>query len=80
MLGVDIGNSGVRVMELALHGRQLQIAHYAHCQLPPGAIRDGSVVMREEIAESLHHALRESGSQVRHAALALPPSAVIKKF
>nr|NDG08506.1 pilus assembly protein PilM [Oxalobacteraceae bacterium] len=48
MLGVDIGNSGVRVMELALHGRQLQIAHYAHCRLPPGAIRDGSVVMREE--------------------------------
>ena len=54
MLGVDIGNSGVRVMELALHGRQLQIAHYAHCRLPPGAIRDGSVVMREEVAESLH--------------------------
>lgn len=80
MLGVDIGNSGVRVMELALHGRQLQIAHYAHCRLPPGAIRDGSVVMREEIAESLHLALRESGSQLRHAALALPPSAVIKKI
>lgn len=80
MLGVDIGNSGVRVMELVRAGRQLQIAHYAHRRLPPGAIRDGSVVMHEEIAESLHDALRESGSQLRHAALALPPSAVIKKI
>ena len=79
VVGVDISASGVRVMELALSGRHVQIAHYAHQRLPPGAIREGSVVMRDAVCDALRDALRESGSRLRHAALALPASAVIKK-
>jgi type IV pilus assembly protein PilM len=47
--------------------------------LPAGAIREGSVVMRDAVCDALRDALRESGSRLRHAALALPASAVIKK-
>ncbi len=79
VIGVDINASGVRVMELAPSGRHVQIAHYAHQRLPAGAIRDGSVVMRAAVCDALRDALRESGSRLRHAALALPASAVIKK-
>jgi len=79
VVGVDISASGVRVMELALSGRHVQIAHYAYQRLPPGAIREGSVVMRDAVCDALRDALRESGSRLRHAALALPASAVIKK-
>jgi type IV pilus assembly protein PilM len=79
VVGVDISASGVRVMELAPSGRHAQIAHYAHQRLPAGAIREGSVVMRDAVCDALRDALRESGSRLRHAALALPASAVIKK-
>jgi type IV pilus assembly protein PilM len=66
-------------MELAPSGRHVQIAHYAHQRLPAGAIREGNVVMRDAVCDALRDALRESGSRLRHAALALPASAVIKK-
>lgn len=79
VVGVDISASGVRVMELVPSRRYLQIAHYAHQHLPTGAIRDGSVVMRDAVCDALRDAVRESGSRLRHAALALPASAVIKK-
>lgn len=79
VVGVDISASAVRVMELAHSGRHVQIAHYAHQRLPAGAIREGSVVMRDAVCDALREALRESGSRLRHAALALPASAVIKK-
>jgi type IV pilus assembly protein PilM len=79
VVGVDISTSGVRVMELVPRGRHVQIAHYAHQRLPAGAIRDGSVVMRDTVCDALRDAMRESGSRLRHAALALPSSAVIKK-
>jgi type IV pilus assembly protein PilM len=79
VVGVDISASGVRVMELAPSGRHVQIAHYAHQRLPAGAIREGSVVMRDAVCDALRDALRESGSRLRNAALALPASAVIKK-
>lgn len=79
VVGVDISTSGVRVMELVSSGRHVQIAHYAHQNLPTGAIRDGSIVMRDAVCVALRDAMRESGSRLRHAALALPASAVIKK-
>ena len=80
VLGVDVSMSGVRVMELTSSGRHVQIAHYGYCSLPTGAIRDGGIVMRDEICDALRDALRASGSRLRAAALALPASAVIKKI
>lgn len=79
VVGIDISANGVRVMELAASSRQCQIAHYAYQRLPAGAIREGSVVMRDAVCDALRDALRASGSRLRHAALALPASAVIKK-
>jgi type IV pilus assembly protein PilM len=77
-LGVDIGAGGVRLVEFA-RGRQPRIAHYAHRPLPQGAMRDGSVLMRDAVCDALRDALRDSGSRLRHTALALPAGAVITK-
>ena len=78
VLGVDIAASGVRVVELR-RGRQLRVAHYAHRPLPQGAIRDGGIVLRDAVCDALRDALNDSGSRLRHAALALPAGSVIAK-
>ncbi len=78
VLGVDIGAGGIRLVEFA-RGRQPRIAHYAHRPLPQGAIRDGSILMHDAVCDALRDALRDSGSRLRHTALALPAGAVITK-
>ncbi len=78
VLGVDIGAGGVRVVEFA-RGHQPTVAHYAHRPLPQGAIRDGGIMMRDAVYDALCAALRDSGSRLRQAALALPAGSVITK-
>ncbi len=78
VLGVDIGAGGVRVVEFT-RDRHPCVAHYAHQPLPQGAIRDGAIVMHDVVCDALRAALRDSGSRLRHAALALPAGVVIMK-
>lgn len=81
VLGVDLGVDAIRVVELA--GRAacwpLPIAHYAYRPLPRGAMRDGVVILHDEVAATLRDAVRASGSRLRDVALALPAGAAIKK-
>ncbi len=81
MLGVDLGADAVRVVALAARDsrRSLQISHYAHKALPRGAMRDGAIVMPDEVAGALRDAIQASGSRLRDAALALPAGAAIRK-
>lgn len=78
VLGVDISAGGVRVIEFT-RNRHPRVAHYAHRPLPQGAIRDGGIVMQDAVCEALRDAVRDSGSRLRDAALALPAGSVIKK-
>jgi len=81
VLGVDLGAEAVRVVALATRDprRPLQVSHYAHKSLPRGAVRDGAIVMPDEVAAALREAIRASGSRLRDAALALPAGAAIRK-
>ena len=81
VLGVDLGADAVRVVALATRDprRSLQISHYAHKALPRGAMRDGAIMMPDEVAGALREAIRASGCRLRDAALALPAGAAIRK-
>ncbi len=81
MLGVDLGADAVRVVALgaSVPRRSLRIAHFAQQALPRGAMRDGAIVMPDEVAAALREAIRASGSRLRDAALALPAGAAIRK-
>jgi len=51
MVGVDIGTSRVKVVELVGRGDSVELTRAAIELAPPGAIRDGQIVSPELVAE-----------------------------
>lgn len=79
LLGIDLSPAAVRVIELSdLRGRWC-VERYARSALPHGAIRDGHIANPSQVAQALSEALAQCGTQLRHAALALPSGLVIRK-
>lgn len=80
LLGIDISPAGIRIIELSQLRDGWRVEHFCRRALPHGAIREGSIVNPDQVAEALADAIRECGSRLRHAALALPSGLVIRKI
>lgn len=80
LLGVDLAAAGISIVELSRLNEGWRVEHFSRRALPSGAIREGSIVNADQVADVLSEALRECGSHTRHAALALPSGLVIKKM
>lgn len=80
LIGLDVSSSSVKLVELGrdVSGR-LSLERCAIEPLEPGWITDGNVEKFDEVADAVRRVVRKSGARARHAALALPPSAVITK-
>jgi type IV pilus assembly protein PilM len=76
---VDISTSSVRLVELAMDGKDLRLERYASEPLPRGAVADGNVENLEQVVEAVRRVLKKSGTRARHVALGMPPAAVITK-
>ncbi|MEC5159095.1 type IV pilus assembly protein PilM [Janthinobacterium sp. CG_23.3] len=80
LLGIDISTSGVRLVELALVGKQeLRLERYAAEPLPRGAVVDGNIENIEQVSEALRRLWKKSGARARLVALGMPPASVITK-
>jgi type IV pilus assembly protein PilM len=79
VLGIDIGAGGIHLVELGSSCWPFRIRHAGYAPLPQGALRDGSIVMQEAVADALRHAVKASGTRLRDAALALSARSVMKK-
>lgn len=79
-MGVDISPSSVKIVELSHGGKSaMRLERYAIEPLERGAVVDGNIENPEAVADALVRALKKSGCRARHAALALPSTAVINK-
>ncbi len=79
VLGIDIGAGGIHLIELGGPGWPLRVRHAGYEPLPAGALRDGSIVMQEAVADALRCVVRSSGTRLRDAAMALSARSVMKK-
>jgi type IV pilus assembly protein PilM len=80
LVGLDISSSGVRVVELADAGKDgLRVERCAAEPLPRGAVVDGNIENLDQVVDAVRRVLKKSGTRARHAALGLPPAAVITK-
>ena len=79
VMGLDIGSSSIRLLQLSRHGSSYRIDHFAIEPLPPGVIVEKSVQDVEAISDAIQSAVRNSGSSSRYCAVAVSGSAVFTK-
>ena len=80
MLGLDIGNSSVKLVELGQDKENnLILETCAVLPLEAGWIKDGSIEKFDEIADAVRRLLKLSGTKTKNVVMALPPSSVITK-
>ena len=80
MLGLDIGSSSVKLVELVdAGGGALRLERYAIEPIPRGAVVDGNLDKIDVVADAVKRVWRRSGTRIKNVAMALPASAVITK-
>lgn len=80
MAGLDIGTSGVRLVELSeAAGGYRHLERVAHEPLPRGAVVDGNIENLEQVAEAVRRVWKKSGTRARQVALAMPAAFVISR-
>lgn len=76
MIGIDIESSCIQLLELGTSTRAPHVIGHAREPMPDGAFEHDQIQDTEAVAEVLIRAWQRSGSQGRHAALAIADSLV----
>jgi type IV pilus assembly protein PilM len=79
IIGLDIGASSIRLLQLSRHGSSFRIDHFAIEPLPQGVIVEKSVQDIDAISGAIKSAIRKSGSSSKCCAVAVSGSAVFTK-
>ena len=79
VIGLDIGSSSVRALQLSEHGSGYRIEHFAIEPLREGVVVEKSVQDIEAISNAIDRAIRSSGSRAKHCAIAVSGPAVFTK-
>lgn len=77
LVGLDIGSSAVKAVELRHGRRTCSLAAFAVAELPAGAVDDGSIADRDAVVQVVRALLDGRGFNTRAVALALPGNAVM---
>lgn len=79
VIGLDIGSSYVRALQLSESGGSYRIEHFAVEPLREGIVVDKSVQDIEAISNAIDRAVRNSGSRCKNCAIAVSGPAVFTK-
>ncbi len=79
LLGIDISTAAVKLLELSRVGSRYRVESYAVAPLPPDAVVDKNIAKVEAIGNVIKAVIKQSGTRLKHAAVAVPGSAVIAK-
>jgi len=79
VIGLDIGSSCVRALQLSRQGAGYRIEHFAIEPLREGAVVEKAVQDVEAISNAINRAVRNSGSRSKYCAIAVSGPAVFTK-
>jgi type IV pilus assembly protein PilM len=80
LIGVDIGSSSVKLLQLASTGSGYRVEAFAVEPVPEGAVSEGSISEPEQVADAVKRALKRGGFKAKECAMAVTGSAVITKI
>lgn len=76
-LGIDIGSSCIKAMEIAAGPRGWELANAAVAPCPKDAIKDGVIVNAVEVSHALHSMLKDAGIRATGSICGIAGSQVI---
>lgn len=79
LVGLDIGSSSVKAVELKTAGRTYKVAAYGSEPLPPDSIVDGAIIDGAAVADAIKRLLDGRSIRTREVAASLSGNAVIVK-
>lgn len=79
MVGLDIGTSSVKLLQLSRAGSGYRVEHVAVEPLPEGAFAEHSINNVDEVGKAIRSAVKRSGTRAKHCAMSVSGSAVISK-
>ncbi len=79
LLGVDIGSSSLKIVELSRSGDQIRVQSAGAFPLPPNTVVEGRIDNPEVLAATLRRALQKLRTKAKHVAMAVPGAAVITR-
>lgn len=79
LLGIDIGNTSVKVVEVQAGKDRAELLSYASLDLPESATEDGAVADPVAVAEVLQKAVASMGAKTKNCAMAVTGASVITK-
>jgi type IV pilus assembly protein PilM len=79
LLGIDISTAAVKLLELSQIGQKYRVENYAIVPLPQDAVVDKNLAKVDIVSNAIKLATKQSGTRLKHAAVAVPTSSVIAK-
>jgi type IV pilus assembly protein PilM len=79
LVGLDIGSSAVKAVELKAAGRGYRVATYGSEPLPPDSIVDGAIIDGAAVADAIRRLFDGRGIRTKDVAASLSGNAVIVK-
>lgn len=79
VLGIDVGPSAVKLIELSRNGKRYQVEAMAMEPLPEGSMADRNPSDIDQVSAAVRRAVKSSGTSLKKAALAVPTSSVITR-
>ncbi|MGR8980161.1 MAG: pilus assembly protein PilM [Gammaproteobacteria bacterium] len=80
VLGIDISTAAVKLLELSKAGSRYRVESYAVTPLPKDAFVDKHITNINIIADAIRSAVKQSGTNLKQAAVAVSGSAVMTKI
>jgi Tfp pilus assembly protein, ATPase PilM len=79
VLSIDISSAAVKLLELSKVANRYRIESYAVAALPKDAVIDKNIANVDLIADTIRAALKQSGTKLKEATIAVSGSSVMTK-
>jgi type IV pilus assembly protein PilM len=79
VVGLDIGSSAVKAVELKAAGKNFKVAAFAIESVPPDSIVDGAIIDGAAVAEAIRRVFENKAFKTKEVAASLSGNAVIVK-